>query len=81
MLVGGVSYPIVGRVCMDQTMLDLGPVVAGQPAPAEVGDEVVIIGQQGSESIDADELAALMGTISYEVTCLINKRVVRYYSE
>lgn len=79
MLVGGVSYPIVGRVCMDQTMLNLGPVIDGEPAPAKAGDEVVMLGRQGTESIDADELAELMGTISYEVTCLINKRVERTY--
>ncbi len=79
MLVGGRRRPVVGRVCMDQTMLDLGPVLPDQPAPAEVGDEVVVLGAQGDQFIGTDELADLMGTISYEVTCLITARVPRYY--
>lgn len=79
MLIGGLSYPIAGRVCMDQTMLDLGPAVPGTEAPVKVGDEVVVLGRQGDQRIDADELAALMGTISYEVTCLVGGRVERSY--
>lgn len=79
MLIGGVSYPIAGRVCMDQTMLDLGPAVAGEPAPVQVGDEVVVLGAQADEYIGADELADLMGTISYEVLCLIAARVQRVH--
>lgn len=75
MLVRGRSYPIVGRVCMDQTMINLGP---GTPE-VRVGDEVVLMGRSGDEVVDADELAALMGTISYEVTCLIAPRVTRTY--
>ena len=78
MLVGGRSRPVVGRVCMDQTMLDLGPLRPGEPAPAEVGDEVVVLGGQGEQFIGTDELADLMGTISYEVTCLITARVPRH---
>ena len=74
MLIGGRSYPIAGRVCMDQTMLDLGP----EPTVA-VGDEVVVVGSSGDEQITVAELAALMGTITYEVTCLINRRVARAY--
>jgi alanine racemase len=79
MLVGGNSYPVAGRVCMDQTMLDLGPVRPGEPAPVAVGDEVVVLGTQGKQTLSADELAALMGTISYEVTCLIGTRGPRVY--
>lgn len=79
MLVGGVSYPIAGRVCMDQTMIDLGPAVAGAPCPVQVGDEVVLIGRQDEARITADEIAELMGTINYEVTCLIADRVPRVY--
>ena len=81
MLVGGRSRPVAGRVCMDQTMLDLGPVVAGASAPAAVGDEVVILGAQGEEFIGTDEVADLMGTINYEVTCLISARVERVYRD
>lgn len=76
MLIDGASYPIVGRVCMDQTMLDLGP----EPPSVEVGDEVVVMGSSGGERIGVEELAELMGTISYEVTCLITERVPRDYS-
>lgn len=79
MLVGGRSHPVAGRVCMDQTMLDLGPTRPDEPAPARVGDEVVVLGAQGSEFISTDELAGLMGTISYEVVCLIAPRVPRSY--
>lgn len=74
MLVNGRSYPVVGRICMDQTMVDLGP----RPQAA-VGDEVVLIGSSGSEEITVDEIADLMGTIPYEVTCLITSRVERRY--
>jgi len=72
MLANGRSYPIAGRVSMDQTMIDLGP----EPALA-VGDEVVLIGRSGDEEITAAELAELQGTISYEVTCAIGARVAR----
>lgn len=72
MLVGGVSYPIAGRVSMDQTMIDLGP----EPA-VSVGDEVVLLGRSGDQEITAAELADLQGTISYEVTCAISRRVAR----
>lgn len=75
MLIGGASYPVVGRVCMDQTMLDLGPEAAG----VRVGDEVVIMGTSGDERIGVEELATLMDTITYEVTCLITARVQRDY--
>lgn len=82
-LVGGASRPVIGRVCMDQTMVDLGP-----DAPASVGDEVVLVGTadggDGSLSIRPDEittteLADLMGTIPYEVTCLITRRPGRVF--
>lgn len=76
MLVGGRSRAIVGRVCMDQTMIDLGPT---DPA-VEVGDEVVLIGGQGDERITVEEVADLMGTITYETMCLITARVPRTYS-
>lgn len=72
MLIAGRSYPIVGRVCMDQTMVDLGP-----DSDIAVGDEVVLIGASGEEVITVAELAEVMGTIPYEVTCLITGRVGR----
>jgi alanine racemase len=73
-LVGGRSYPVVGRVCMDQIMIDLGP-----ETTVQVGDEVVLIGRSGAEEITVDEWAGALGTISYEVTCQIGPRVERVY--
>ncbi|MEW5866268.1 MAG: alanine racemase [Bacillota bacterium] len=65
--------PIVGRVCMDQCMVD------GGDLDIEVGDEAVLIGSQGRETITAEEVADKLGTISYEVVCAISKRVPRVY--
>lgn len=76
MLIGGRSYPIAGRVCMDQTMLDLGPETSVQ-----VGAEVTLIGRDGAAEITVSEVAELMGTIPYEVTCLITPRVERHFVE
>ena len=75
MLVNGRSYPIAGRVCMDQTMIDLGP----DPDVA-VGDDVVLLGRSGAAEVTTAELAELMGTIPYEVTCLIARRVGREFA-
>ena len=74
MLVAGRSYPIAGRVCMDQTMIDLGP-----QTDVAVGDDVVLVGSSGTEEITTTELAGLMGTIPYETTCLITRRVARAF--
>ena len=76
-LIGGRAHPIVGRVCMDQTMVDLGP---GTPS-VRVGDEAVLIGRSGTDEITCQEVADRMGTITYEVTCLINPRVARASDE
>ena len=57
---------------MDQFMVDLGP-----DSSVTVGDEVVLIGTQGDEVLTADDMAELLGTISYEITCAISKRVDR----
>lgn len=73
-LINGRSHPIVGRVCMDQSMVNLGPETA-----VKVGDEVVLIGQSGSEEISCYEWARMLKTITYEVTCQINARVERVY--
>jgi alanine racemase len=72
-LVHGVACPIVGRVCMDQLMLDISDV----PVPVHTGDEVTMFGKEGDEQITPDELAALYGTIGYEIVCGISKRVPR----
>jgi alanine racemase len=71
-LVGGARAPIVGRVCMDQTMIDVTDIPG-----VRQGDEVVLIGQQGTERITADEVARRLGTINYEVVSEILARVPR----
>jgi len=75
-IIGGKRAPIRGRVCMDQTILDVTDIPG-----VNIGDEAVIIGKQEEESISADEIAELLGTINYEVTCMVNKRVPRFLKE
>ncbi len=74
-LVKGRRCPIVGRVCMDQFMIDLSHV----PSPY-AGDRVMLIGFDGSEEISCEEIARHLSTINYEVTCQISKRVPRVYT-
>lgn len=74
MLVRGQKAPIIGRVCMDLTMIDVGHIPG-----AAVEDEVVILGRQANEAITADELADLLDTINYEITSAITARVPRVY--
>jgi len=74
MLVHGQKAPIVGRVCMDLTMIDVGHI----PGVA-VEDEVVILGRQANEAITADDLASLLDTINYEITSAITARVPRVF--
>ena len=71
-LVRGRRAPIVGRVCMDQTMIDVTTI-----ADVRQGDEVVLIGEQGGERITAEEVAERLGTINYEVVSEILARVPR----
>ncbi|MDD9947370.1 MAG: alanine racemase [Myxococcales bacterium] len=74
MLVGGLRCPIIGRIAMDLTTLDVThvPTVAA-------GDEVVVLGSQGTEDLSAEDLAAAADTIPYEVLCNISARVPRRY--
>jgi len=74
-LIQGQEVPIVGRVCMDQVMVQLDRVPASQP-----GDEVVIIGEQGAQHIHAEQVAVRWGTINYDVVCGIGRRVPRLYN-
>jgi alanine racemase len=73
-LIQGRRAPIVGLVCMDMIMVDVTDL-----APVPVGETVTLIGQQGGESIWADEVADWIGTIPYEVLCGIGSRVPRLY--
>ncbi|MCI1882521.1 MAG: alanine racemase [Sporolactobacillus sp.] len=71
-LIGGVRCPIVGRICMDQFMCRL-------PRAFPIGTKVTLIGKDGADDISADELAERLGTINYEITCMIHPRVPRVY--
>jgi alanine racemase len=71
-LIRGKRAPIVGRVCMDYTMVDVTHIPG-----VRVGDEVVLIGRQGDEEITVEEVAQRLGTIPYEVVCQILARVPR----
>jgi alanine racemase len=71
-LVRGRRHPLVGTVSMDNVTIDLGPETEVEP-----GDEAVLIGSQGEEAILAEEVAARLDTINYEVTCGISARVPR----
>lgn len=73
-LIHGQRAPIAGLVCMDMTMVDVTTI-----EEAAVGDEVVLIGQQGKETITAQDLAQLLGTIPYEILCAIGPRIPRRY--
>jgi alanine racemase len=73
-LVRGRRVPVVGTVCMDNTMIDVSSV-----PEADVGDEVVLIGRQGEQEILADEIALNGGTINYEIACKISPRVTRIF--
>jgi len=79
-LMRGKRYPIVGRICMDLTLIDLGDErPASRQGGCEMGDEVTLIGRQGNETISTDDVAKLADTISYEIICGIGKRVPRVY--
>jgi alanine racemase len=75
-LIHGKRFPVVGRVCMDQCMIDVGPL-----ADVKVGDTVTLIGKDGAEEISVYDWAQALKTITYEVTCQINARVPRVYEE
>lgn len=73
-LVRGEYAPIVGRICMDQFMVDVTDTDG-----VEVNDEVVLMGKQGDKEITADFIASVLDTINYEVFCTLSKRVPRQY--
>ena len=75
-LIEGQLVPVVGRVCMDLTMVDVTDI-----PPVTPGNEAVLIGRQGAGCISADDLAAKIGTISYEILVGIGPRVERVYKE
>ncbi len=75
MLVNGEFAPVAGRICMDQCMID----VTDLKHEVHVGDEVVIFGSQNGACISVEELATEIGTINYELICIIGKRIPRVY--
>lgn len=66
--------PVVGRICMDQCMIDVTDIKG-----LKVGDEVILMGQSENCKFNADDMAEILGTINYEIICLISKRVPRVY--
>jgi len=72
-LIEGELFRISGRVCMDQLMVDVGNM------DVRAGDDAVLIGAQGKKRITAEELAALSGTIPYEIVCGLGSRIPRVY--
>jgi alanine racemase len=73
-LVRGQRAPLAGVVCMDMLMVDVTDV-----AGVNLGDTVTLVGQDGAQRIDVDQLAGWAGTIGYEVLCGLSKRVPRLY--
>ena len=77
LLVRGVRCPQVGRITMDQTLID----VTALRGCVELGEEVVIMGRKGKEEVTADELANKLGTINYEIVSTITRRIPRVIVE
>lgn len=75
-LIDGQYAPVIGRVCMDQMMVDVShiPGVSRQ-------SQVILAGSQGGNSVTLDDLAALMGTVNYEICCIVSKRMPRVYQK
>ncbi len=74
-LIRGRRAPVIGRICMDQCMVD----VSGIPETS-VGDEAVLFGSDGQHRLPVDELADILGTINYELVCMVSARVPRIYN-
>lgn len=72
-LINGKKYKVAGRVCMDQLLIDLGP-----DTDIDLYDEAILFGE-GPDAQTAEDLADMLDTISYEITCNVNKRVPRVY--
>lgn len=73
-IIRGTLFPVVGRVCMDQILIDLG-----DNRDIQEGDEVILFGSQGDAEFSVKEICEILNTIPYEVCCWISKRVPRLY--
>ena len=74
-LIQGQRCPVLGRITMDQTIVDITYV----PAPVQAGDSVVLVGRQGSAQISVSEFSTWGDTIAWETLCSVTKRVPRHY--
>lgn len=74
MLLHGKKAKILGRICMDQTMVDVTEI-----PEAQVGDRVTLVGRDGEETITMEQIAAAAGSFNYEFACGVSRRVSRYY--
>ena len=75
-IINGKFAPIVGRICMDQCMIDVTDI-----GDVKVGDEVILLGEEGNVKFNADHIAEIMGTINYEILCMLKYRVPRVYKK
>lgn len=73
-IINGKFAKVVGRICMDQCMIDVTDI-----GEVKVGDEVILLGSDGELKFDADDFAEAMGTINYEILCMIKQRIPRVY--
>ena len=73
-IINGKLTPVVGKICMDQCMVDVTDI-----GPVKVGDEVVLLGEDNGVKNNADDMAKMLDTINYEILCMIGRRVPRIY--
>ena len=73
-IINGKFAPIVGRICMDQCMIDVTDI-----GDVKIGDEVILLGEEGNLKFNADNLAEIIGTINYEILCMLKYRIPRVY--
>lgn len=78
-LLRGQRVPVLGSICMDQCMIRASDAFVEGHKPIQPGEEVVLIGRQGDAFIPVEEVAAKLGTINYELTCMISTRLPRIY--
>lgn len=78
-LVRGRRVPVLGTICMDQCMIRLSDAESAGSARIQPGEEVVLIGKQGDAVLSAEEVAGKLGTLNYELTCMLAARVPRIY--
>ncbi|WP_066874966.1 alanine racemase [Clostridium mediterraneense] len=75
-IINGQLAPVIGSICMDQCMVDVTDIEG-----VKLGDEVILIGEKNGVKFNADDIAQLIGTINYEIICMLKNRVPRMYLE